>query len=359
MKLLGIQSYSWALCESSLGLGTDADKFIYKENDFFLVKEFKRFLSLRYVLLYRIVFFNFGSLLYTPFPSYRYNKEKGIKFMFLFLYSKYRYLMYKIEISLLQLLKVKVFVQYQGSDARQMDYCRSNFQVTLPAHQKIYNSVDRLKDKNKREQIKQLEQVAQGIYSLNPDLMHVLPSRTKFLPYSHIDLEIWKPVKYHATGIKNVLKIGHAPSNRDVKGTDQIMKIIQDLQSTHGKRFEFHLIENVSYDKVMDAYQSIDILIDQIYAGWYGGLAVESMALGKPVLCYIREDDLKFVPQEMATDLPIIKTCPATLKQDLVSVIEMPYEKIVELGRDSRKYVEKWHCPRKVVGRLIEEMNPC
>jgi hypothetical protein len=359
MKLLGIQSYSWALCESSMGLGTDADKFIYKENEFFLVKEFKRLLSLRYVFLYRIVFFNFGSFLYTPFPAYRYNKEKGIKFMFLFLYSKYRFVMYRIEIGLLQLLNVKVFVQYQGSDARQMDYCRSNFQVMLPAHQKIYTSVDRLKDENKREKIKQFDQLAQNIYSLNPDLMHVLPARTKFLPYCHIDLDIWKSSPCNISEFKGVLKVGHAPSNRDIKGTNQIIKVMQELKSTHGTRFEFQLIEDVPYNKVMQVYKSIDILIDQIYVGWYGGLAVEIMALEKPVLCYIREDDLKFVPQEMATELPIINTCPKTLKKNLVSVIEMPYEKIVELGRDSRKYVEKWHCPRKVVGRLIEEMNSC
>ena len=44
--------------------------------------------------------------------------------------------MYRMKIGLLQLLNVKVFVQYQGSDARQMDYCRNNFQVMLPAHQK-------------------------------------------------------------------------------------------------------------------------------------------------------------------------------------------------------------------------------
>lgn len=268
-------------------------------------------------------------------------------------------MMYCIEIGLLKLFNVKVFVQYQGSDARQMDYCRSNFQVMLPAHKRIYTRFDRLRDENKREQIKKFDQLAQNIYSLNPDLMNVLPPRTKFLPYCHIDLDIWKSSPGSLSDFKGVLKIGHAPSNRDVKGTEQIIKIIQELESTHGKRFEFQLIENVPYNKVMKVYKSIDILIDQIYAGWYGGLAVEIMALEKPVLSYIREDDLRFVPKEMATDLPIIKTCHETLKQDLASLIEMPYEKIVKLGKDSRQYVENWHCPRKVVGRLVEEMNPC
>ena len=359
MKLLGIESYSWALSENSMGLGKNADKFIYKETEGFIIKEIKRFWSLRYIFLYRVVFFNFGSLLYTPFPTYRYNKEKGINFLRLYLYSKYRYILYRIEICLLKLFKTKVFVQYQGSDARQKDYCSSNFQVMLPEHARSYTRNDRLKDLNKREQIKRFEQVAQGIYSLNPDLMYVLPSRTKFLPYCHIDLEIWKSPHSSLSESRGILKIGHAPSNRDVKGTDQIMKVLQDLQSTHGKRFEFHLIENVPHDEVMDAYQSIDVLIDQIYGGWYGGLAVEAMALGKPVLCYIREDDLKFIPPEMAENLPIVKTCPETLKMDLISLIEMPYKNLVDLGKKSRQYVEKWHCPRKIVRGLIEEMNLC
>ena len=356
---MGFHASSWALSEHPLGLGMGADHFMYREEESFLFKELKRFLCLKYVFLFQVVFFNFGSLLYTPFPSYRYNGEQGWTYFRLLIYSKYRKMMHAVEIQLLKFFKVKVFVQYQGSDARQKDYCRSNFEVMLPEHSKSYTWNDRLKDQNKREQIKRFDQMAKGIYSLNPDLMHVLPSRTKFLPYCHIDLDIWKPVTYHASDSKVVLKIGHAPSNRDVKGTDQILKVIQDLQSSHGTRFEFHLIENVAYDEVMHAYQSIDILIDQIYAGWCGGLALELMALGKPVLSYIRHDDLKFIPPEMAENLPIINTCPENLKQNLVSLIEMPYEELVELGKKSRQYVEKWHCPKKVVGHLIREMNLC
>jgi hypothetical protein len=41
-----------------------------------------------------------------------------------------------------------------------------------------------------------------------------------------------------------------------------------------------------------------------LFAGWYGGLAVELMALGKPVLAYIREEDLSFVDPQMRYELP-------------------------------------------------------
>ena len=115
MKAMGFHASSWALSEHPLGLGMEADHFIYREKESFLFKELKRFLCLKYVFLFQVVFFNFGSLLYSPFPSYRYNGERGLTYFRLFLYSKYRKMMHAVEIQLLKILKVKVFVQYQGS----------------------------------------------------------------------------------------------------------------------------------------------------------------------------------------------------------------------------------------------------
>ena len=64
--------------------------------------------------------------------------------------------------------------------------------------------------------------------------------------------------------------------------------------------------KKLSNKEARKRYETADILIDQLLAGWYGGLAVELMALGKPVICYIREDDLKYIPKEMRDELPII-----------------------------------------------------
>ncbi|MEK9773222.1 MAG: glycosyltransferase family 1 protein, partial [Opitutae bacterium] len=189
------------------------------------------------------------------------------------------------------------------------------------------------------------------------DLMNTLPPKTRFLPYCHVDLNYWCPRKDKGGGNREILRIGHAPSNRQVKGTQEILDVIKQLKINFEERFEFVLIENVDHEDAMRLYDSIDILIDQIYVGWYGGLAVEAMALGKPVLCYIRESDLRFIPQEMAQDLPVINVESNTLLTVLSSMIEMPREQLLELGRRSRSYVEKWHCPTKVVQQLIEGMN--
>ena len=63
--------------EHPLSLGMGADHFMYRKKESFLFKELERFLCLKYVFLFQVVFFNFGSLLYTSFPSYRYKGERG------------------------------------------------------------------------------------------------------------------------------------------------------------------------------------------------------------------------------------------------------------------------------------------
>ena len=62
--------------------------------------------------------------------------------------------------------------------------------------------------------------------------------------------------------------------------------------------------------EAMKLYAQADLVIDQLLAGWYGGFAVETMAMGKPVVCYIRAEDLQFVPPAMVAELPLIPARP-------------------------------------------------
>ena len=47
--------------------------------------------------------------------------------------------------------------------------------------------------------------------------------------------------------------------------------------------------------------------------GWYSVLGVELMALGKPVVTYIRPEDLALVSPRMRDELPVIPAGPETL----------------------------------------------
>ena len=176
--------------------------------------------------------------------------------------------------------------------------------------------------------------------------MHVLPQNTKFLPYSHVNIDEWVPNFKRKKNHKKIV-IGHAPTNRDIKGTELILKVLNDLKINYGSRLDFHLIEGISNSEAKLIYQNLDILIDQIYLGWYGGLAVELMALAKPVMCYIRSDDLDFIPSEMKKEIPIININEHhNLRQRIVQILDADDDQLFYRGK-KMCLCRKWHNPKK------------
>lgn len=87
----------------------------------------------------------------------------------------------------------------------------------------------------------------------------------------------------------------------------------------------------------------------------FGGLAVELMALGKPVLVYIRDEDLGFIPPEMKADLPFLQITPVTVEDALCDLLLMPRESLVALGKKSRAFVERWHDPLNIARDIKED----
>ena len=197
-----------------------------------------------------------------------------------------------------------------------------------------------------------MNRFCEKIYTVNPDLLHVLPDTARFIPYGHIFPDDIEPC--YLSLEDRPLRICHAPTSRQAKGTDKILAVLQSLQQ-QGYRFELILVEGLSHANAMQRYRECDLLIDQIYAGWYGGLAVEVMAMGKPVMAYIRDDDLQFIPSQMADDLPILRISPDSLEQDLKKVLEMPRGTLHEAGRKGRCYVERWHDPVKIAREISED----
>lgn len=351
LNQLGVQSETWTIRQNYLAY--PVDKVISGDSDNMILREVKKLFALRYVFRCDLVFFNVGSGLYCPFFSYDNPRFKGWKKALAMVYRGWQLTMARLEVSLLRLMKIPVFIQYQGDDARQGDYSRENFRITF---------VDRVEagyytkasDEAKRKSIRFYAGVAEKIYALNPDLLHMLPGRAEFLPYSHISLNEWAP---HYTQLdERPLRIGHAPSHRSVKGTELVIEAVGKLQQA-GYDLELVLVEGMSNAKAKEMYETVDIVVDQLFAGWYGGLAVEAMALGKPVIAYIREEDLHLIPAAMREELPIIRSEPDGIYQALESLTVMPRPELLNLARRSRAYVERWHDPVNIAKRIKYDME--
>lgn len=146
---------------------------------------------------------------------------------------------------------------------------------------------------------------------------------------------------------KKTLKIAHAPSNEDYKGSKHIYAAIKNLENRYD--FEFIKLQNFSKDELIKEILKCDLVIDQMLVGFYGILTVEAMLLRKPVVCYIRDDIWKKIER----DCPIYNANPDNLEEILGNIFTNPVE-LIERGEKSRQYALEYHLPRKIAENMLK-----
>jgi hypothetical protein len=242
-----------------------------------------------------------------------------------------------------------IFLTFQGSDARETQCFVEKHQQSGLAEEIISRS-GKSNNSIRRKKIL-LAGIADKIYSLNPDLLEVLPKGSEFLPYA---TEAGLNPKILPFNQSNEFVVGHAPTHRIVKGTDEIIRVVQNLRSK-GVKVRLELIEGLSKEDAQKKYQEIDLFIDQLVIGWYGVVSLEVMALGKPVICFVEGKGLRFVPPQMLRDLPIINADEMTLEEKILEVMKMDSVQRGNLAERGIRFLQKWHDPRKIAQRVVAD----
>jgi len=237
----------------------------------------------------------------------------------------------------------KMVVHHRGSEARMLSVAKRfgnpyvRVKRTWP-EMKIRMNLDRLS--------------AYIEHAIVPDrelLPYVAPfyQHVHIVPYA-IDTESLVPA-YPAPDAPPL--VVHAPSHREIKGTEFILSSVDRLRK-EGVRFEFRLIERMPHPQAQRLYRDATIVIDQLRIGSYANLSMEAMALGKPVICYIREDLRSSFPPE----LPIVSADPDTIYETLRDLLRQP-ERWAALGMQGRAYVERYHGMDRVARQLVDIYN--
>lgn len=253
-----------------------------------------------------------------------------------------------LDLRLLRRAGVGIVTTYQGDDARQGDVCTRLGRPLVEAAGAGYYTI--ATDRAKRLAIARMDRYAQRIFYLNPDLGRVLPARARFIPYAHLDPQQWTPTwAEHERPL-----LVHAPTHTGIKGTAQVLAAVDRLRG-EGLAFDFRLIQGLPHHEAMRLYAAADLLVDQLLIGWYGGLAVEFMALGKPVVCCLRQEDFRYLPAGMASELPIIHADPSSVTDVLRRLLGQDRRQLRQLGLRGRLYVEHWHEPRRIAAGLAVE----
>jgi glycosyltransferase involved in cell wall biosynthesis len=347
-RSLGLESVSVSLVEDRYGYG--CDEVLWKPGAGLLEREVARWKLFRRALRdFDVIHFNFGRSILTW----------GGLFSNRALLSPVEHVLLRLApyLELLDLPALRragkvIAVTYQGDDARQGDYCVVHYRIST-AHGVPLGYYSPWSDRRKRERIARFCQYADLVYALNPDLLNVLPARTRFLPYASVNIDEWRPVPSRRL-LGQPIVIVHAPSHRGVKGTEHIIAAVERLRA-EGAAIDFRLVEGLTNTEARQIYEEADVIVDQLLAGWYGGLAVEAMALGKPVVAYLRPEDLAFLPEAMRAELPVVSAEPATIYSVLKGLLGEPVTELVRLGEQSRAYVERWHDPRRIAARLMAD----
>lgn len=242
------------------------------------------------------------------------------------------------DLPLLKSLGKKMLMNYMGSDVRHL----SITQKYNPYVKEIAKKIDEQKIINGMSKIaKYIKHCAVGdqeLYLYVKDFfpnVHILPAV--------IDIDQYSPKSLKAN--KKPLFV-HAPTSPELKGTKFILRAIEILQQEYD--FDFQLIQGMSHEQAKLVYQQADLIIDQILLGSHGVLAIEAMAMEKPVVCWISD----YMRDKYFDDLPIIIANPDTITGVLRNVLGN-MDMLAELGKRGRKYVEKNHNANNVAERLI------
>lgn len=175
----------------------------------------------------------------------------------------------------------------------------------------------------------------------DPEMAQYMPD-ARIIPRA-LNLDNWRHVGVEANERPLVV---HGPSNPSVKGTKYILEACERLKD-EGLNFDLKLITGMAHKEAVGWYRKADIVVDQILIGAYGVLAMEAMALGKPVICYVREDLFEPVYGKM----PILNANPDNIG-DVIRNAVTDFEMRRELGAKGRAFVERHHDVKRVAPDL-------
>jgi hypothetical protein len=167
-----------------------------------------------------------------------------------------------------------------------------------------------------------------------------------FYPYDPSEL----PAKTK-TDDENLIKIVHSPTNRQFKGTDLIISVIEKIKKV--RKINFLLLENVERDEVLRLKSKSDVCIDQVGGTMggtgYGKAGLETLAMGIPTITNMTKEYENWLPENPF----VVANNGEELYKKLLDLIDSKNLR-EEFGLKGESWVNKYHGYESVNSRLKE-----
>lgn len=254
------------------------------------------------------------------------------------------------ELAVYRLFGIQVFFWVYGADVRTRNTTLRLGEPNCCTFCPEIGSLCACTDERGGRNYQVISRYATAVFSMG-DMIHYTPGSRNDIFFWPIDLSVEQGVKY-APVFPDALsqkpfRIVHAANHRAFKGTDFLVSAVEEL-AAEGISIELVLVEKMPNETALALYRSADIIFDQCLIGFHGYFALEGMALGKPVMTFVRS------PQEylLAPDeCPIVNTSLKTLKRDIAELCR-DRALLRDLGIRGRQYIEKYYTVAAVSQRM-------
>lgn len=186
----------------------------------------------------------------------------------------------------------------------------------------------------------------------------------KHFRFRVIDLELWNPdIPPAVTGFEQggSIKVLHSfydkgrmEGGKNIKGSRFILEAVEKLKAD-GFDVDYVHLQGLHSSEMRFHQVKADIIVDQLIYGWFGSTAVEGLALGKPVICYLRPSWKEFFLKRFPEydELPIVEADTSTIYNVLRKLVtDADYRR--QKGEESRRFAEAHFDPERNTKEFIE-----
>jgi glycosyltransferase involved in cell wall biosynthesis len=142
------------------------------------------------------------------------------------------------------------------------------------------------------------------------------------------------------------LRIAHMPSLRSVKGTDNVVRSVEEANKA-GCNMVLDIIEKAPHDEALARLSQAHLCVDWMSPEFriYGVVSIEAMARGIPTVCNI--DTSLYTP-----GVPIVPAGPKDLTKVLIGLVQ-DVSRLENISKMSIEYARSNHSPKHCAG-IIE-----
>lgn len=268
------------------------------------------------------------------------------------------------DLDILTAAGIRIIATFHGCDVRRRN--------SGPICERCTWAACETEEKTRRARIDRIRAVAEVMFVTTPDLLAFVPDALllpqavpdpmlddgEFVARRIIDIRGDREERLRGRAAAGELRIGHFPSNPERKGTPAILDALRQCG------FTIDHATDLPHAELLLRLAGVDVLVEQLYAGWYGVTAVEAMAMGIPVITCITRDALALGSAQMK---PLIKSAidaGAIWPLGSHPILALDLRAIIgDLRREimlchAREHWQAWHDPMAIATAMTKSLEP-